>query len=59
MSSTKWLALLLCICVFWIDVGVGVILLTGDTVVGLILATFAVPLSIGMYKDFIDDWSKL
>jgi hypothetical protein len=58
MTGWKWMALVLITIVLWIDVVV-IVLLFKHTLLGVVFATFAIPLSIGIYKEFISDWSKV
>jgi hypothetical protein len=58
MSGWKWMALALITIVLWIDVAV-VVLLFKHTLLGVVFATLAIPLSIGVYKEFVSDWKQL
>lgn len=62
MSSTKWFMVMLLAIMFWFDVFIVVLLFTGDTVgvvAGVVMASIAIPLTAGIVKEFISDWSKV
>ena len=58
MSDIKWVTISVVIVFLWVDVFVLWIAYTSP-LVGAVLASVFVPLSIGIFKLLISDWKKL
>jgi hypothetical protein len=56
-SGDKWVALSLFIVLLWGNV-VAIAMLFIYWPVGLVLTTVAIPFTIGVYKEFLSDWSR-
>jgi hypothetical protein len=58
MSSAKWFMIVFLAMVFWANIGV-VALLFVHPVVGVVVASVAIPFSIGIVKEVISDYEDL
>lgn len=58
MSSLKWVMISVMIVFLWIDVFVLWVAYT-NPLIGVVLASIFIPLSIGIFKLLISDWKKL
>lgn len=59
MSGEKWMALASAALPVVIYIAIVVLLFVTNALLGVVLTTIAVPMSIGVYKEFISNWEKL